>query len=230
MVTHPLRPLQVEDPALALLAPLVGPHSREQGAFEPPPEGLAEPARTERHLAHALFCGGGHGDYGGYGGNAGRGGGTRTAPRGGSTHAADATWAFERLRTWLGDASGATRGGVAYLYVQSLLQLLVALVVGIFEHDLIPGRSDRLAIQLSLLLALLAVAAVWTARGHANDRLQGFVSALAYTLEGISLCLLLAAPSPGEGLTLLDRYISLRTLRVTYRSTPLLQARGRLSM
>ena len=117
----------------------------------------------------------------------------------GSTRAADATGSFERLRTWLGDASGATRGGVAYLYVQSVLQLLVALVVGIFEHDLIPGRSDRLPIQLSLLIALLALAGYWTIRGHANDRLQGFVGALAYTLEGVSLCLLLAAPSPGDG-------------------------------
>ena len=64
---------------------------------------------------------------------------------------------------WLGGTEGGSRPAVLSLFFQGVLQLVIALLVGVFEHDLIPGRSNRLPIELTLISTTLGVAALSTA-------------------------------------------------------------------
>jgi len=176
---RPAAVAEVDDAALRVIAPVVGPRAREAGAFEATIEGISEPARTEMILAHSLRCG-------------------FCAKRDRKAIREDSLLSSQRLRTWLSDSSGSSRNGILYLYVQSVVQVLVSLVVAIFEHDLIPGRTTRISTQLSLLIFLLFVVSLWSVWGFANDRIEGIVAAVAYALECASMCLLLASHNAGE--------------------------------
>lgn len=169
----PSSPAEVNDPALRLLTPVLGPKARDAGNFDPPPSSVGEPARTEHVLRMALTCG-----------CRGRLSKQQVAE--------DPSLHQFRLYTWLVDSHGSSFKAVCFMFMLSLMQLLIALVVAIFEHDLIPGRTSRLSAQLAILIVLLFLTVVWTARVMANDRLLGWATMISYLLEMVAMCFLTA--------------------------------------
>ena len=170
---------EVDDPFFALLTNVscgrIKPTSRELGSFEAPENDDEEPARTERALARFFcFC----------------------RPWFSELPPGDA---LAELATWLGDASGSRRG-IYYLFGMILLQLLMALLLGLcyafpFSQTTVGGRFLLVCIALCQL-----VGAVWSQARTANDKIDGLEKTIVYTFEAAStVILLMAAFLPLEG-------------------------------
>ena len=141
---------EVDDPFLALMGKmrLMRPRLRGRGGFEAPEEDCAEPARTERALRRA-FC---------------------WSPRWpwrwcckGDARAGDV---LETLPMWTEDAGEGK--GIYYLYVQFLIQLIIAIQVGfLFAHSFNVTSAGGLFNLVSILVwqsALVVWVASYTAR------------------------------------------------------------------
>ena len=184
----PTRHVDVHDPLLAVLCRLrlIAPRSRDKGAFLVPADDASEPQRTELALAEAFNCGLGY---------------RRRIARAFFGHRvghyaahdkATAGKKLERLQVWIGDGS-ASCAGMAFQVVRVAIQLCVSVNTGfLFAHPFRATSSGQ-QMQLSLNVALLAIAAVFTGVGTASDLWNGLATSMGYVLESCANALILAS-------------------------------------
>ena len=151
---------------------LTRPRLRGRGGYEAPEEDGVEPARTERVLGRA-FCFSPRWPW-------------RCGLKG--EHAGDV---LETLPMWTDDAG--ERKGLFYVYVQVLIQMVIAMQVGIlFAHPFNQTSTGGL-VNLSGLIFMQALLVVWVASHTANDLYTATENLLCFLVELAATCLLLIA-------------------------------------
>ena len=168
------RSTQVDDPLLAMMGKLrlTRPRLRGRGGYEAPEEDGVEPARTERALRRA-FCFSPRWPW-------------RCGLKG--ERAGDV---LETLPMWTDDAG--KRKGLYYIYVQVLIQLVIALQVGIlFAHPFNQTGTGGL-VNLGGLIFMQVLLVVWVASHTANDLFTATENLLCFLCELAATCLLLSA-------------------------------------
>ena len=86
--------------------------------------------------------------------------------------------AMAELSTWLGDSSGTNRG-LWYLFVQIVLQLTTAVLLGIVTAQPWAQSTTGGMSLLIILLVLQLIGAFWSFYHTANDLVDGFEKELS---------------------------------------------------
>ena len=200
---EPTRTADVSDPLLRLLARwrMLGPHSRELGAFLPPSVDGEEPLRTERALEHAFHslrpwqysCPRRKVRVAAAATSAE--GETATPPDAPlhSRHGSRAGDEFDSLQHWLGISSGGAAVSMRFALVLTLVQCLVAALGGLVYALPWAQTSGGGLLAPCVLIVLQMFGALWCSFlvAGANDRLTGATLCLCFCFECLALCLVL---------------------------------------
>lgn len=172
---------EIDDPLLAMLGRLcqVRPRNRDQGAFLMPDDSIEEPQRTELALARHFGCGR-------------TCGGEQTLGR-----QERAGLQLEGLQTWLGDGT-ASRTGICFQLLLVLAQLTLAMSVGLLAGgSATTSVMQRVGFKVLTLhgvnVCLLAICALFTVAGTANDLWNGLLVSLGFALECAANALIFAS-------------------------------------
>ena len=124
------------------------------------------------------------------------------------------------LYTWLGDASGTSRG-VWYLFGMVAQQIFMSTLLGIMFANAWTTTPIGTKVLLACIIVLQLMGILWTAAKTANDRIDGLQNCIVYSLECAASCLVFASAIVADQARTADGEVDVKKLAESLSMTAL---------